>query len=136
MGLHRSTASTPVLMNGTWGTRICHTCGLRQDDPLSPMMFLLVMEVLNTLIRKADTWSLLQLLGVNSIPHRTNVYMDDMILFIHQSAPDLHLARCIFLLFEGASSLRCNIAKCQMVLIHCDEDQIHLVVSLFSCQVV
>jgi hypothetical protein len=32
---------------------------LRQRNPLSPMLFLLVMDVLNSLFRKADAWSLL-----------------------------------------------------------------------------
>jgi hypothetical protein len=42
-------------MNGTPGDRICHARGLRQGDPLSPMLFLLVMEVPNALIRKAES---------------------------------------------------------------------------------
>jgi hypothetical protein len=50
-----SSASTKVLMNGYPGERICHACDLRQGDPLSPMLFLLVMEALNALIRKAHT---------------------------------------------------------------------------------
>jgi hypothetical protein len=50
-----STASTKVVMNGNPGERISHAHGLRQGDPLSPMLFLLVMEALNALIHKADT---------------------------------------------------------------------------------
>jgi hypothetical protein len=49
-----STANTRVLLNGSPGRRICHARGLRQGDPLSPMLFLFVMEVLNALIKKAD----------------------------------------------------------------------------------
>jgi hypothetical protein len=100
------------------------------------MLFLLVMEALNALIGKARSWSLLQPLDINGMLHHTVVYADDMILFIHPSAIDLHLAQCIFTLFEGASGLGCNIAKCQIVLIRCDEEQIQLTDSLFPCQVV
>jgi hypothetical protein len=53
-----STSSIRVLMNGTPGDHICHASGLRQGNPLSPMIFVLVMEVLNGLFRKADSWSL------------------------------------------------------------------------------
>jgi hypothetical protein len=43
-----------ILMNGNPGEKICHARGLRQGDPLSPMLFLLVMEVLGALIHKVD----------------------------------------------------------------------------------
>ena len=45
-----STSSTRILLNGKPGRRICHARGLRQGDPLSPMLFVLVMEVLNRLL--------------------------------------------------------------------------------------
>jgi hypothetical protein len=58
-----SSASTRVLMNGNPGERTSHSKGLQQGDPLSPMLFLLIMEGLSALICKADKWSLLQPLG-------------------------------------------------------------------------
>lgn len=42
-----STASTKIVLNGKPGRRICHAWGLCQGDPLSPMLFVLVMEVIN-----------------------------------------------------------------------------------------
>jgi hypothetical protein len=50
-------------MNGTPGRRVCHGRGLHQGDLLSPMLFLLVMEVLSALIKKADDWALFNQLG-------------------------------------------------------------------------
>jgi hypothetical protein len=81
------------------------------------MLFLLVMEVLSTLIHKADEFSLVQSLGVSSIPHQ-----------------DLHVLRDIFNVSEGASGLGCNLAKCQLVPIRCTEDQIQPALDAFPCQ--
>ena len=39
-----STASAKVLVNGRLGNRICHARGLRQGDPMSPLLFVIVME--------------------------------------------------------------------------------------------
>jgi hypothetical protein len=41
-------------VNGEPGDLICHQRGLRQGDPLSPMLFSIVMDVLNSLISKAS----------------------------------------------------------------------------------
>jgi hypothetical protein len=116
-----STASSRVMVNGNPGRKICHGRGLRQGDPLSPMLFLLVMEALNALLRKADEWNLFHRLGVQAINYRA-------------STINLQLFRDIFSLFEGASGLGCNIAKCQMVPIRCDEAQVELATSMFPCQ--
>jgi hypothetical protein len=61
------TASTRVMLNGEPGRQIFHMRGLLQGDPLSPMLFILVIEVLGAMFRKADEWNLLRPLGVRQI---------------------------------------------------------------------
>jgi hypothetical protein len=116
------------------GGRICHARGLRQGDPLSPMLFLLVMEILSALIRKVDEWSLLHQLGPRAIPHRTSVYADDLMLFIRPQSQDLQLLQAeMFRCFRG---LRHNPSKCEMAPIRCAEGDIQLASNIFPCQLV
>jgi hypothetical protein len=84
-----SSANMKVLLNGTPGNRIFHARRLRQGDPLSLMLFLLVMEVLNALILKANIWSLFKPLGVKGITHRASFYADDLVWFIAPESKNL-----------------------------------------------
>jgi hypothetical protein len=77
-----STVSTKVLLNGNLVDRIYHARGLHQGGPLSLVLFLLVMEVLSTLIRRAEIRSLLPPLGAHPVPHQASLYADDLVLFI------------------------------------------------------
>jgi hypothetical protein len=94
------------------------------------------MEILGALIRKADNWSLWLPLGVRAIPHRASLYADDLILFISLSHQDLQLTRSLLSLFERASELGCNFAKCQMAPIRCQEEHLALAALEFPCQIV
>jgi hypothetical protein len=53
-----SMVSTRVLLNSVPGGGIFHARDLRQGDPLSPLPFLLIMEVLGAMIKKVEAWSI------------------------------------------------------------------------------
>lgn len=83
-----SSSSTKVLVNGCPGCRICHACSLRQGDPLSPFLFIIVMEVLNALITEVDRCSVLTPLPSKVIKCRASLYANDLVIFPHPSAQD------------------------------------------------
>lgn len=126
-----SSASTKILLNGNPGRRICHGRGLRQGDPLSPMLFILVMEALNALFRRAEDLRLFTPLGSNAIKNRVSLYADDLVIFLHLGERDLSLMRAILNLFVAASGLHTNIDKCQFSPIRCSGQDVETVVAIF-----
>lgn len=76
------TSSTQVLVNGEPGERIHHQRGLRQGNPLSPILFILVMDVLNSLFAKAEEDGLLQPLSQREAKFWISLYTDDVALFL------------------------------------------------------
>jgi hypothetical protein len=86
------------------------------------MLFLLLMEVLNALIHKAESWALYKSPGVPIIVHRSSFYADDLVWFVAPEPHDLQLARTILELFERCSGLGCNVSKCQLTPIWCNKE--------------
>jgi hypothetical protein len=102
-------SSSRVLLNGVPGEVFYHRRGLRQGDPLSPILFILVMDVLNSLIGKATTEGLLQPLSTRSIHHRVSLYADDVVLFLRPVATDMQMVDALLQLFGAATRLETNI---------------------------
>ena len=114
-----SSVSTRVILNGAPGQRICHARGLRQGDPLSPLLFVLVMEVLNALLKLADEKGLLFALHPK-VTERAFMYADDVVIFTSPVQQDLALIKAILQIFAGASGLQTNLEKCHISPIQCN----------------
>jgi hypothetical protein len=81
-----TSSSTQVLLNGIPGSPISHQRGLRQGDPLSPTLFILVMDVLNLIVTRVSDEGLLQPLSSRSIQHQVSLYADDVVIFLWSAA--------------------------------------------------
>ena len=128
-----SSASTKVLLNGHPGGKIFNRRGLRQGDPLSPQLFILVMEVLHLLIERATACGLLTPLAEMGLRHRTSIYADDVVTFLRPLERDLRVFARLLDDFGLASGLRANIEKCSAHLIRCGEQEAAMVVQELHC---
>jgi hypothetical protein len=77
-----STASSRILLNGRQGPPIKHLRGVRQGDSLSPMLFIIAMDVLHKLFAKACSDGVLRRMEPNEVKFQCSLYGDAVILFI------------------------------------------------------
>ena len=84
----------PVLVDGSPESFFGRSRGLRQGDPLSSLLFLLIMEVLSRILKKTEENNLIQgfqVGAVNSVGVQIShlLFADDTILFCDASREQL-----------------------------------------------
>lgn len=129
-----SSLPSTVLLNGSRGRWFKHYTGLRQGDPLSPMLFILAMEPLQRLFQIAATEGLLSPLH-NRVPGlRISLYADDAAVFVKPIKEEVNVVAQILDIFGQASGLNINRAKCAVYPIRCDDVDLREVMTDFQCQ--
>lgn len=76
------TSTTRVLLNGCPSNPIHHGRGLRQGDPLSPLLFIMAIDPLHQLLENATDRGLLSPLNGRSARLQTSLYADDAAIFM------------------------------------------------------
>ena len=100
-----ASTSSRILLNGIPGAPIKHGRGLRQGDPLSPMLFIIAMDPLQRLLDQATQAGLLTPIGAEPIRIRTSLYADDAALFVRPTPRDNTTVRHLLQIFGNASGL-------------------------------
>ena len=102
-------AFVSVLVNGSPTPEFAPQKGLRQGDPLAPLLFNIAMEALTGLMREAIKKKLFTefLVGISILQ-----YADDTIFFGEATMQNVKTIKSILRAFELASGLKINYAKC------------------------
>jgi hypothetical protein len=73
------------------------------------MIFILVMDVLGYMFKKASEENLLEPLARRAVQLRVSIYADEVVIFLKPSAADIDVTLYILRLFGQASGLQSNI---------------------------
>lgn len=130
-----SSCTSTVLLNGARGEWFKHHTGLRQGDPLSPMLFILAMEPLSRMIEMAVRDHLISPLPVRGAKLRISLFADDAALFLNPVKEEVQMVADILHVFGEVSGLLTNQAKCAVYPIMCDHINIQEVMATFQCPV-
>ena len=134
-----STAKFSVMINGVPAGFFSNSKGLRQGDPLSPYLFVLGIEVLSNLIRRAVDGGFLSGCRIRGRGEEEMIvshllFADDTIIFCEASKDQLSALSWIFTWFEAASGLRINLDKSVLIPVGEVEDIEEMAVEL-GCKV-
>ncbi|GJY33676.1 putative RNA-directed DNA polymerase, eukaryota, reverse transcriptase zinc-binding domain protein [Tanacetum coccineum] len=135
IGACLSSASISVLINGSPSKEFKMERGLRQGDPLSPFLFLLVVEALQIAILEACSKGFFK--GVSLAEGGVNIsllqYADDALFFGEWSRLNAKNLILILKCFENASGLKINLSKSRLFGIGVPEVDVEMVASSLGC---
>ncbi|GKU98551.1 hypothetical protein SLEP1_g11543 [Rubroshorea leprosula] len=120
--LQSSTVS--ILINGSPKRQFLVSKGIRQGDPLSPFLFLIVTEGLNGLMLSAMDKNLYKGVRIGNVDVMVShlQFADDTIFFGEASKENIQVIKCVLRTFELASGLKINYGKSQLMGIGVEED--------------
>lgn len=133
-----SSASASVLVNGSPSAEFKLEKGLRQGDPLSPFLYLVVAEGLNLLIKRAINRGLLEAVEIGSekIPISHLQYADDTIFMCPDKGENIGSIKWVLRIFELLlSGLKVNFSKSNLYGINIDAIRLREKADLLGCEV-
>lgn len=110
-----STVSFSVMVNGTPEGYFRSSRGLRQGDPLSPLLFVIVMEAFSRMLEKAVEEGLIRGFTVGHAQISHLLFADDTLILCDANDEQLRNLRRLLLCFEAVSGLRINLGKSEAI---------------------
>src|SRR3954447_14908770 len=112
--------STTININGDIGPYFTSTCGVRQGDPISPILFNAAADALAEILEKAKISGHLSgvvghLIPGGGVTHLQ--YADDTMIMVEGSDLDIANLKFLLLCFEAMSGLKINFDKSEVVVL-------------------
>jgi hypothetical protein len=111
--------------------------GLRQGDPLSPLLFNLVVDVFTRMLSKAVRQHYLSGLMTDLYPEGviSLQYADDTLLFLNHDPRSAHHLKWLMIFFEKISGMHINYHKSDLTPINLSEEEIQDYAKTFCCKI-
>lgn len=134
-----------VVMGGTLSVKINNQLGpyfmshkgVRQGDPLSPILFNFAADCLTRMVHNAQNSGLITGLAANLIPKGVAIlqYADDTIICIEDDIEKARNVKLLLYIYEAMSGLKINFLKSEIVMVNGDNNIAQQYADIFNCQV-
>jgi hypothetical protein len=126
-----------VLLNGVPGKTIHCRRGVRQRDPLSPLLFVLAADLLQSLVNEAFKRNLISLPLSTSYGQDYPIvqYTDDTLIIMPTIAKELFFFKCLLQSFIVSTRLKVNFSKFFIVPINVSEEKTNILAGTLGCQI-
>lgn len=107
-----STAKPSILVNGSPSREFCMERGLRQGDPISPMLFILVTQTLHTLLAKATEVGIISGIKMgHNLSLSLQQFADDTIIFLEDSWEAVRGIKILLTIFQFCQASKLILQK-------------------------
>ncbi|XP_022041758.1 uncharacterized protein LOC110944402 [Helianthus annuus] len=131
-----SSARSSVLVNGSHTFEFPCFKGIRQGDPISPFLFLIVMEGFSSMVRRASSVGTFRgIMLPNNGPTLTNLlYADDSVLIGEWSGSNIKHMALLLRCFNIVSGLQINMGKSSLMGIGVSSSQVEIMAKVLNCK--
>jgi hypothetical protein len=131
------TGTSSVLLNGMPGKTFHCKRGVRQGDPLSPLLFVLAADLLQSIINKARHQNLLQLPLTENCGQDFLIvqYADDTLLIMEACPKQLFFLKAVLNSYATSTGLRVNYNKSSLYPINVNPEKMEILSRTFNCQI-
>lgn len=125
-----------VLINDSFGPYFNTQRGVRQGDPLSPLLFNIAVDALSVLIKEAQRIGLIKGITPHLQEHGIAIlqYADDTIFLLEEGDENARNLKFILCLFEQLSGLKINFLKSEVFCLGKAVEQSDMYSEIFTCQ--